>query len=515
MNNFLSSLILLLLGIGGLTAQNVSSAEHIHAFSILYQETNAEGVVFDNTGTKMFVLGRTGNISEYALSTPFEVSTAAYIRRVNIASEDSFATDIRFNANGTKLYMIGRTKDNVNEYNLSTAFDISSLSYRTSFNVRAQETTPQGLAFNAAGTKLFVVGLTGDDINEYTLSSAFDISTASYKQNLSIAAQEASPTSLIFNTEGNILYVLGFTGDNIYQYQLSTPYDISTASYTEEKSIRSNENRPTGIYLNNNGQLYLVGKGNYAVNQFQLPTNNADPDNDGDNVPFSQDCNDNDPNLTTTGASCDDGNPNTSDDKVTTNCSCEGTINDPDNDGDNVPFSQDCNDNDPNLTTTGASCDDGNPNTSDDKVTANCSCEGTPTGGSNSSLWTDQTSHISTNQKVLIGATSNLPDGYNLFVEEGILAKKMKLALPNTSAWADYVFEENYDLRPIKEVEDFVKKNKHLPNVPSAEELGKGGIDIVTMNATLLRQIEELWLHVIELKKENEELKELVLKEKN
>ena len=265
----------------------------------------------------------------------------------------------------------------------------------------------------------------------------------------------------------------------------------------------------------NSNHIFIVGKGNFTIQQYDFNDTNNQQDNDGDNVLSSQDCNDNDPNLTTTGAACDDGNPNTNNDKVTANCTCEGTINDPDNDGDNVPASLDCNDNNPNLTSTGATCDDGNPNTINDIVTTSCTCQGTPTGGSNTTIWTDQTSHISTNQKVLIGATSNLPDGYNLFVEEGILAKKMKLALPNTSAWADYVFEENYDLRPIKEVEDFVKKNKHLPNVPSAEELGKGGIDIVTMNATLLRQIEELWLHVIELKKENEELKELVLKEKN
>ena len=109
---------------------------------------------------------------------------------------------------------------------------------------------------------------------------------------------------------------------------------------------------------------------------------NNDPDNDGDGVPASQDCNDNDPNLTTIGASCNDGNSTTNNDIVQANCTCAGTPNnDPDNDGDGFSASQDCNDNDPNLTVVGASCTDGNANTNNDIVQANCTCAGTPNNG--------------------------------------------------------------------------------------------------------------------------------------
>jgi len=58
-----------------------------------------------------------------------------------------------------------------------------------------------------------------------------------------------------------------------------------------------------------------------------------------------------------------------------------GGGNDPDNDGDGFPQSQDCNDNDPNLTVVGANCNDGNPNTINDTVQSNCTCAGTPDGG--------------------------------------------------------------------------------------------------------------------------------------
>ena len=87
----------------------------------------------------------------------------------------------------------------------------------------------------------------------------------------------------------------------------------------------------------------------------------------------------------------------------------------------------------------------------------------------------------------------------------------MKVALESSAAWADYVFEESYDLKQIEEVESFIKANKHLPNVPSATELAEEGVDIATMDATLLRQIEELWLHMIEMKKENAKLKQQII----
>jgi len=132
-------------------------------------------------------------------------------------------------------------------------------------------------------------------------------------------------------------------------------------------------------------------------------------------------------------------------------------------------------------------------------------------GGNTTSVWTDNSSHISYNGNVLIGTSNTtLPAGYNLYVTEGILAEKAKIALKNTSSWADYVFEKNYILNSLDEVEKFIQQNKHLPNVPSAVEVKKEGIDVAKMDATLLRQIEELWLHLIALKKENQQLQQQI-----
>jgi len=99
---------------------------------------------------------------------------------------------------------------------------------------------------------------------------------------------------------------------------------------------------------------------------------------------------------------------------------------------------------------------------------------------------------------------------YKLYVAEGILTEKVKVSLRNTSDWADYVFEEDYNLLSLEEVENYIDEHKHLPDVPSAEEVVASGINVAEMDALLLQKIEELTLYMIELKKENEALKSKV-----
>jgi hypothetical protein len=70
--------------------------------------------------------------------------------------------------------------------------------------------------------------------------------------------------------------------------------------------------------------------------------------------------------------------------------------------------------------------------------------------------------------------------------------------------WPDYVFEPEYKLPSLLELEQYIKANKHLPEVPSAEQVKENGLSVGEMNAILLMKVEELTLHLIELKRENE-----------
>ncbi len=124
------------------------------------------------------------------------------------------------------------------------------------------------------------------------------------------------------------------------------------------------------------------------------------------------------------------------------------------------------------------------------------------------------TAQLTVNGNMLVGDPSaiSLPTGYKLYVQEGILAEKVKVAASSSIYWADYVFASDYKLSSLEAVAAYVKEHKHLPNVPSTSEVQENGLDMAEMDATLLRQIEEIWLHLIELKKENQMLKEQLTK---
>lgn len=101
-----------------------------------------------------------------------------------------------------------------------------------------------------------------------------------------------------------------------------------------------------------------------------------------------------------------------------------------------------------------------------------------------------------TNGCVGIG-TVNPDPLYKLSVNGFIRAKEIRV----NTGWADYVFEKNYTLKPLKEVEQFIISNKHLPGVPDAATLQKEGVDISTMQTKMMEKIEELTLYMIEADK--------------
>jgi len=105
--------------------------------------------------------------------------------------------------------------------------------------------------------------------------------------------------------------------------------------------------------------------------------------------------------------------------------------------------------------------------------------------------------------KVGIGNTN--PDAM-LTVTGQVHAQEVKVTV--NAPGPDYVFEKDYKLTSLEEIKNYIDQNKHLPEVPSAKEMEKNGVQLGEMNMLLLKKIEELTLYVIELKRENTELKE-------
>jgi DNA-binding beta-propeller fold protein YncE len=260
------------------TAWDVSTASYNQNFSVSAQESIPVGLFFKPDGTKMYVSGRAGeDVNEYSLSTAWDISTASYVRNFSVAAQDTYPTGVSFKPDGTKMYVLGSTGDAVSEYSLSTAWNISTASYVRNFSVAAQETSPQGIFFKPDGTKMYVVGLAGRDVNEYNLSTAWNVSTASYVRNFSVSIQETNPNGVFFKPDGTQMYVVGINRDTVYEYSLSTAWDISTASWNGPEghyfSVSAQEGSPNGIFFKPDGtQMYVVGSTGDDVNEYSLST---------------------------------------------------------------------------------------------------------------------------------------------------------------------------------------------------------------------------------------------------
>jgi DNA-binding beta-propeller fold protein YncE len=159
-------------------------------------------------------------VAEYNLNTAWNVATATLVHQFSVAAQESNPQDLYFRDDGAKMYIVGAGVDRVQEYDLSTAWNVNTSVFVQNFSVNAQDTFPTGLFFKDDGTKMFVVGTIGDDVNEYNLSIAWNVATATYTQNLSVATQELTPQGIYFKPDGTRMYMVGATYDAVWAYDL-------------------------------------------------------------------------------------------------------------------------------------------------------------------------------------------------------------------------------------------------------------------------------------------------------
>ena len=250
----------------------VTSASFLQATSTAAQTTAAIGLFFKPDGTKMYVVDACCGleVNEYNLSTPWDVSTALFNQLFDLSTQGPNPRDLFFKPDGTKMYVVDSDDDEVNEYNLSTPWNISTAIFNQRFSVFSQEASPQDVFFKPDGTKMYVLGDTVPDVNEYDLSTPWDISTASSKQDFNVSAQGSDVGGLFFKPDGTKMYVVGGSNDNVNEYDLSAPWDISTASFKQLFNVTTQETAPTGLFLKPDGaKMYVAGVSN-SVYEYDL-----------------------------------------------------------------------------------------------------------------------------------------------------------------------------------------------------------------------------------------------------
>lgn len=231
-------------------------------FAVSTQDATPNGLYFKNDGTRFYIAGSTNDrIYQYDVSTPWDVSTAVFNNvSASIAAQDTAPTDLFISPDGTILFMLGDTNDRVYRYNLTTPWDISATTFINFYSVAAEEATPNGLYFDPTGTKMYVVGTTGDDVNQYALGTPWDLTTVSFVQSSSVSPFETAPTAISFNGDGSRMYIVGSTGDDISEFRLTVPWDVSTSTFYTTGFTFITETAPGGLYFNQTEQVaYVLG----------------------------------------------------------------------------------------------------------------------------------------------------------------------------------------------------------------------------------------------------------------
>lgn len=213
----------------------------------------------------MFVYGSSSDaVHKYDLTQPWQLSTASFSQTHTMggSSNGRNPTGLHWKADGTAFFICTSFTDRVIKYTVSTAWNLASTVTESQlFSVASQTALPTGVAVSPDGTKMFVAGNDATDrIYSYTMSTPWSLATGTYDSvSLSVNSQESGMLGFSVTPDGRTMYVCGGTG-SVYRYTLSTAWDLSTASYASDSFAPSSS--PVGCFVNAGGnRLYTTDDG--------------------------------------------------------------------------------------------------------------------------------------------------------------------------------------------------------------------------------------------------------------
>ena len=267
-------LIIFIFFLSFLTTNTYATITFKQSQDISSDTAHLRGVTFKPDGSRMYVTTDEDSptVIQYRLSSAFDISTATIISEDELEGHGGDFDKphaIEFKPDGKVMYVIRSESGNVSvqQFTLSTAWDTQTLSYETrqvingggdcSTNVQIR-----ALAFKPDGTRMFVSQEGAEVVSQYDLTTAWDVSSATNNVcSNSFGGQEADMRNIQFNSDGTIMYLGGSDGDDINKYTLSTPWDISVITHTTTTfSISAQTGNMRGFkFTANFTKLYVTG----------------------------------------------------------------------------------------------------------------------------------------------------------------------------------------------------------------------------------------------------------------
>ncbi|MDC0866355.1 Ig-like domain-containing protein, partial [Candidatus Pelagibacter sp.] len=250
------------------------------------RNSQTAGIAWNNDGSKLFVMGTNSSddeLLEYSCSTNYDVSTCTYVRELPLNNDhsgpngpinDMHPYGFTFDDDGSHVYVSGNKTDKIYEIELGSAFDLSSASYTT--EIASVDGTPCGITFNNDGTKLFLAGFAQHRIVVWTLNTPYRLTSVASSIQFSVSAESEKPRDIDFNSDGTKMYVVSGEDKHISVYSLMNAFDLSDGervSHLGNFPVSEQDNQPFSIEFNNNGsKFYMNGYQNDSVYEYTVST---------------------------------------------------------------------------------------------------------------------------------------------------------------------------------------------------------------------------------------------------
>lgn len=308
------------------TAWSLKSAKYrppYKKFDVRSYETQPSCVVLDNSGTKMYVIGRQNvKILQFSLSTAWDITTATFDNvEFDIREYETSPSELAISADGDKIYFVGNQNGRLYQINLSTPTDLSTGTIGKYAPLQSVVPDIEGIYFSSSGGSLFATSRSDDSITRFDLSTNWDISTITnsfqstrkrtvglstnlvldpitrqratlngitqvgtpHGENRNVARTTSvwhdptnvRPKSVSLNDDGSILFILGDNGE-VYTWYLGEPFDPGTASFnrfetTNPLILDESLESPQSLYFRPNGYNFYVADASGIIAQYDLP----------------------------------------------------------------------------------------------------------------------------------------------------------------------------------------------------------------------------------------------------
>lgn len=270
------------IGIDPILPKNALSLSQRTENDLVFATTDAAilGLTFSDDGLHLYACGVAGtiftdNMVHIDVAVPFDLSTADLdnFEVFDTSGQTDSPSSLVLKPDGTKIFLAGGNTPTIFEYTLSTPFEFTSvLLTGTLSTIGASRIDPTALDFSPDGLQVYIMGLRDSDIRQFTLSIPWDIDSLVSEFSTPQTQEASSPSGISFNKDGSILYMIGRTTNNVFQYDVQPAFDSSSIVFSGfTRSLNPPENAPTDIYLREDfSNFYIAGAGTDKIYEYSL-----------------------------------------------------------------------------------------------------------------------------------------------------------------------------------------------------------------------------------------------------